>query len=141
MVIGFGVFYFDEIQNVVGWERFVRRLHDDSNKVFVTGSNANLLSRELGTHLTGRYVALEMYPFSFQEYLNFRGHDFSNFLSADTKMRVKMRAFFLQYVADGGFPEFLKTGNRDYLNQLYENIIYRDIVGRYGLNNERALKD
>jgi uncharacterized protein len=72
----FGVqktFYFDEIQNIAGWERFVRRLHDYGNKVFITGSNANMLSRELGTHLTGRYVSHELYPFSFREFLEYKG--------------------------------------------------------------------
>ncbi len=65
-------YYLDEIQNISGWERFVRRLYDEGNKVFVTGSNANLLSRELGTHLTGRYVQIELFPFSFDEYLNIK---------------------------------------------------------------------
>lgn len=58
-------FYFDEIQNIDGWERFVRRLHDYKNTVYLTGSNASMLSRELGTHLTGRYYQQELYPFSF----------------------------------------------------------------------------
>ncbi|MHB8560372.1 MAG: ATP-binding protein, partial [Thermoplasmataceae archaeon] len=62
--------FFDEIQNVNGWELFVNRLLREGNKVFVTGSNSNLLSKELGTHLTGRHVDLELYPFSFSEYLS-----------------------------------------------------------------------
>jgi predicted AAA+ superfamily ATPase len=60
-------FFFDEIQNVEGWERFIRRLHDQGKKVYITGSNATMLSRELGTHLTGRYIPIELYPFSFYE--------------------------------------------------------------------------
>ncbi|HJH28292.1 MAG TPA: ATP-binding protein, partial [Methanosarcinaceae archaeon] len=70
----FGVqstFYFDEIQNIVGWELFVRRLNDYNNKIYITGSNANLLSKELGTHLTGRYLTIELYPASFKEFLRF----------------------------------------------------------------------
>ncbi len=63
------VFFFDEIQNIAGWERFVRRLHDEGYKIFITGSNAHLLSSELGTHLTGRYVKIELFPFSFREIL------------------------------------------------------------------------
>ena len=62
-------YYFDEIQNIEGWERFVRRLYNAGNKIVITGSNARMLSRELGTHLTGRYIQVEIYPFSFQEYL------------------------------------------------------------------------
>ena len=60
-------FYFDEIQNIKGWERFVRRLYEKGNKIFITGSNAKLLSKELGTHLTGRYIQVEIYPLSFKE--------------------------------------------------------------------------
>jgi len=63
------IVFFDEIQNIEGWERFVRCLHDNEYKIYLTGSNAHLFSQELGTHLTGRYVALEMYPYSFSEYL------------------------------------------------------------------------
>lgn len=59
-------YYFDEIQNVKGWETFVRRLYNEGNKVIVTGSNARMLSRELGTHLTGRYIAVEIFPFPFK---------------------------------------------------------------------------
>ena len=66
-------FYFDEIQNVAGWERFVRRLYDYGNKVYITGSNASMLSRELGTHLTGRFYQQELFPFSFSEFLEFTG--------------------------------------------------------------------
>jgi predicted AAA+ superfamily ATPase len=58
-------FYFDEIQNTYGWERFVRRLHDYNNKIYITGSNASMLSKELGTHLTGRFSRMELFPFSF----------------------------------------------------------------------------
>ena len=65
-------FLFDEIQNVPEWERFVRRLHDQGYKFIVTGSNASLLSQELGTRLTGRSIRVELYPFSFREYLDFR---------------------------------------------------------------------
>jgi len=66
------IFYFDEIQNIPMWERFVRRLHDERKKVFITGSNASMLSKELGTHLTGRYRMLQMFPFSFKEFLHLK---------------------------------------------------------------------
>ena len=62
-------FYFDEIQNISGWERFVRRLHNQGEKVFITGSNASLLSRELGTHLTGRHISIKLFPYSFREFV------------------------------------------------------------------------
>ena len=71
-VPGVKTFFIDEIQNIAGWERFIRRIHDEGYKVFLTGSNANLLSQELGTRLTGRYTAITLFPFSFQEVLQFR---------------------------------------------------------------------
>ena len=67
-------YYFDEIQNIEGWERFVRRLYNAGNKIFITGSNAKMLSRELGTHLTGRYRQIDLYPFSFKEFLTFNNY-------------------------------------------------------------------
>ncbi|NJO91124.1 MAG: AAA family ATPase [Chloroflexia bacterium] len=70
-------FYFDEIQNINGWEIFVRRLHNERRKVFITGSNAHLLSRELGTHLTGRNIRIELFPFSFKEYLDLINYQYS----------------------------------------------------------------
>ena len=63
-------FYFDEIQNIEGWERFTRRLYEQGKKIYITGSNARLLSKELGTHLTGRYIQLEVYPLSFREVIS-----------------------------------------------------------------------
>lgn len=63
------IFYFDEIQNIEGWERFVRRLYEQGKKIYITGSNAKLLSKELGTHLTGRYIQFEVFPLSFKEIL------------------------------------------------------------------------
>ena len=69
--------YFDEIQNIVGWEKFIRRLHDDDYKIYITGSNARLFSKELGTHLTGRTLSLEMFPYSFSEYLQAKKISFS----------------------------------------------------------------
>ena len=112
-------FYFDEIQNIPGWERFVRRLHDSGCKVFVTGSNANMLSRELGTHLTGRY---------------WQQKDFYT-----TTGKSILKRYFDEYVKTGGFPRYIKDPNTNYLSTLYENIIYKDVVTRNKLNGEREL--
>ena len=135
------IFYFDEIQNIVGWERFVRRLNDDGKKVLVTGSNATMLSRELRTHLTGRYLEIKMYPFSFNEFLKFKKFklDHNSFYGASSKASLK--TYFDEYLLEGGFPEYIKDKNKDYLKLLYENILYRDILVRYKLSNERNLKD
>ncbi len=88
-------FLFDEIQNISGWERFVRRLHNDGLNVFVTGSNASMLSRELGTHLTGRNISFELFPFSFNEFLIYKGREISNLthLTSIEKSEIK-KIFF-----------------------------------------------
>jgi predicted AAA+ superfamily ATPase len=70
--------FFDEIQNIEGWEHFIRRLYDEGYKIFITGSNAKLLSSELATHLTGRYLQVELFPFSFQEILNAKKFNIQN---------------------------------------------------------------
>jgi len=135
------VFYFDEIQNVPGWERFIRRLYDEGNKIYITGSNAQLLSKELGTHLTGRTVGTEVYPFSFREYLILNKLPLKTTDLLSTKQKVQFKKHLSNYVENGGFPEFLLTQNAEYLKQLYENILYRDIVVRHRLPQEKVIKE
>ncbi|MBN2730094.1 MAG: ATP-binding protein [Bacteroidales bacterium] len=132
-------FYFDEIQNIPEWERFVRRLFDSGNKVFLTGSNATMLSRELGTRLTGRHLSYELFPFSFREYLSFSGHEFHYDDVYKTKARATLSKYFEEYLYNGGFPQYLKNKNPDYLRSLFENILYRDVMVRNKLTNEREL--
>lgn len=132
-------FYFDEIQNIKGWERFVRRLHDYGNKIYITGSNASMLSRELGTHLTGRYYQNELFPFSFKEFLQIRKHKYNKQIIYKTKGKSELKAMFNEYFLKGGFPEYLQSGNKQYLTSLYENILYRDVMVRNGLTNEKEL--
>ena len=123
-----GVFFFDEIQVVQHWEKFIRYLVDKKVKVVITGSNANMLSRELGTLLTGRHIQLEIFPFSYTEYLKI--------------LNQKESVESLQnYLWTGGFPEFVKLGNTDILHQLLTDIIYKDIVVRYGLKNVDTIKN
>lgn len=135
------IFYFDEIQNVSSWERFVRRLHDERKKVFLTGSNASMLSRELGTHLTGRHIILRLFPFSFREFLDLKKLELNKNSIYLTSEKAKIKKHFGDYFINGGFPEYLKDLNADYLKTLYENILYRDIVVRYKLPNEKRLKE
>ena len=132
-------YYFDEIQNIEGWERYIRRLRDYGSKVFITGSNASMLSRELGTHLTGRYVRKELFPFSFKEFLRFKGvdHPETGLLSTNEKSLIKGQ--FNVYFESGGFPAYLKSGNKEYLKSLYESILYRDVMVRNNLTNEKEL--
>jgi predicted AAA+ superfamily ATPase len=132
-------FYFDEIQNIPGWERFVRRLYDYNNKVYITGSNASMLSRELGTHLTGRYTRMELYPFSFSEYLSFTKFDYSKTTALSTQGKSEIKSRFNNYFRKGGFPTYVETGNKQYLKSLYESILYRDVMVRNSLTNEKEL--
>lgn len=132
-------YYFDEIQNIEGWERFVRRLYNTGNKIIITGSNARMLSRELGTHLTGRYIQVEIYPFSFQEYLAMNEIPVNAKTLYTTTGRATMVKSFVKYMECGGFPKFLQDGSVSYLTSLYESIIYRDILTRNGLTNEKEM--
>jgi len=133
--------YFDEIQNIKGWELFIRRLHNEGHKVLITGSNANMLSRELGTHLTGRYLQTEIFPFSFTEYCWFREIRIEpNDFYSPAKTTILKKAF-QDYMTNGGFPEYLRSGNPDYLEILFENILYRDVIARFNIRNGRLLME
>ena len=134
-------FYFDEIQNIEQWERFVRRLHDTGNKVYVTGSNARMLSRELGTHLTGRYLSVELYPFSFKEFILLKNPDLLVKSYYKTSVKAEILALFHEYFNNGGFPNFVKTGDELALKTLFENILYRDIMVRNNITNEKEIKE
>lgn len=146
------VFFLDEVQNIVGWERFVRRLIDEGYKFFITGSNASLLSKELGTKLTGRHISYEIFPFSFREFIVFNEshllNDEKRLLYYDekwffrTKNTASLRNYFDEYLISGGLPEFLNENkNIEYLSNLYKDIIFRDIIGRYGIENIRDFRD
>ena len=134
-------FYFDEIQNINSWERFARRIHDEGNMVYITGSNASMLSRELGTHLTGRHIEQNLYPFSFYEFLLFENIGYNRNLLFSTKEKVEIKKAFDKYIKIGGFPAYVKNKDEDYLKSLYENIIYRDIIVRHNIPNEKPIKE
>jgi predicted AAA+ superfamily ATPase len=134
------VYFFDEIQNIQGWERFVRRLHDSGKKIYVTGSNASMLSREMGTHLTGRHLSYSLYPYSFKEFLYFKKYELPIPEVLTTVEKGTIKRHFNEYIEAGGIPEFVKNRDELYVKTLYENIIYRDIIARYNLKDEKALK-
>jgi hypothetical protein len=121
-------YFFDEIQNVLQWEIYIRQLHDYEKKVFITGSNASLLSKDLGTRLTGRYLATELFPFSYSEFLSFQKIE-------NTEKAVE------KYLKVGGFPEFIKTNNVEVLQNLFKDIVFRDIAIRYSIRNTKLLID
>lgn len=122
------VYFFDEIQNVPKWELYIRQLRDNEKKVFITGSNASLLSKDLGTRLTGRYLNTELFPFSFVEYLDFTGQN--NSVSG-----------FEQFLQNGGFPEYLQVRQAEVLQNLLKDIVLRDIAIRYNIKNTKTLLD
>lgn len=132
--------FFDEIQNIAGWEKFVRRLHDHQYKIYLTGSNARLFSQELGTHLTGRYIALEMYPFSFQEYLRRYKYVIDPSRVYTTEDKAYLKSLFNDYYQTGGIPDYVRFEQPSYLTDLYDSILYRDIIVRYNIGKEHALK-
>jgi len=121
-------YFFDEIQNAEKWELFVRKLIDSKKHVIITGSNASLLSRELGTRLTGRHLRHELFPFSFKEFLSF------------TEKKPGLESFDA-YFLKGGFPEYLATDRANVLQELFNDIIMRDIAIRYKLRNVKTLKE
>ncbi len=131
------IFFFDEIQNISGWERFVRRLHDEGYKVYVTGSNTTLLSSELGTHLTGRYVKIELWPFSFSELLKVRQIPLD---TITTHIRARILGELGHFLKGGGFPEYIITHEPEFVKRTYDDILYRDIVARYGIRDISALR-
>ena len=127
-VIGRGksAYFFDEIQNVPSWELFVRQLHDRGEKVYVTGSNASLLSRELGTRLTGRHLRHELFPFSYPEFL------------VHKKLNDSLKSVEL-YVEIGGFPDYVNKPTIEILQNLLKDIVWRDLAVRYGVRNSNVL--
>ncbi|MDI6688017.1 MAG: ATP-binding protein [Desulfobacterales bacterium] len=133
---------FDEIQNVKGWELFVNRLHRRGKNLIVTGSNSKLLSRELATHLTGRYIPFQVLPFSFPEFLLARNFDFDDTLELKERQGLLLRNLS-DYLSTGGYPEIV-TGNLDgkhYLATLFDSILFKDIVKRYNVRYAKKLYD
>jgi len=117
---------FDEIQNLKGWELFANRLHRQGYNLVLTGSNANLLSMELATHLTGRHLPIEILPFDFQEFLKAK-----NFSNLDQK--PELLKLLEQYMTFGGFPEVVTKNQhpRGYLDVLFDSLLFKDVVKRH----------
>jgi uncharacterized protein len=130
--------FFDEIQNIPGWELYANRMLRVGNKIFITGSNANLLSRELGSHLTGRHTDMELFPFSFREYLKAKEVKITK--SYSTKEKATLTRHFKDYLKNGGMPEPTISGNQTILTQLINDIIQKDIVVRHGVRKPQELK-
>ncbi len=133
--------YLDEIQNIEGWEKFARRLADSKYRVMVTGSNAKMLSREIASTLGGRYIAREVFPFSFREYLAYHNVAIGANWEYNQKEKSLVSKAFDSYFYEGGIAEsFDQPDKREYLNGLYQKILIGDIVERNGIRNARVFR-
>lgn len=126
--------FFDEIQNLPRWEIFVNRLQRQGFRLLITGSNANLLSSELATHLTGRHLSFVLFPFSFGEVLA---------ASAGERTGIEKMAALETYAEQGGYPEPLlkNIDRRDYLRTLLQSTLYKDIVKRFKVRSVQGIED
>lgn len=135
--------FFDEIQEVEGWEKFVRTFYDlKKAKIYLTGSSSKMLSAELSTSIAGRFIEIKIFPLTFKEFLKFKNIDFSS----KTKIlgqKTKIKKFFDEFVRFGGFPRVVlseKEVKKDILMNYIDTILMKDILGRYNLKNSDVLK-
>jgi len=132
--------FLDEIQNVEGWELWVNSLQRKGYNLIITGSNAKLLSKELATYLTGRYLEFEVFPFSFREFLKAENFEFKDLY--DKEKEGKIKNLLKRYLEIGGFPEYiLKNLEKDYLDTLFRAILYIDVVKRWNVKYSTKLED
>ena len=132
--------FLDEIQNITGWEKFARRLADSKYRVFITGSNAQMLSKEIYTTLGGRFIAHEVFPFSFREFLTYHNVSLGKNWEYN-QSRLQVIKQFHNYFYYGGFAEsFAMNDKRSWLNSLYQKILLGDIISRNEIRNENAIR-
>lgn len=136
-----GYYFLDEVQNVAGWEKFARRMADAKEHIYITGSNAKMLSREIESTLGGRFLTKHVTPYSFSEYLDALGvaHDERALLG--TKSNGKIRGCCADYLQFGGLPESLQyKAKREYISSVYQKVLLGDIVTRNKIRNDYAVK-
>ncbi len=134
------VVFLDEVQNVPHWQKFVRRLADDGMRVYVTGSNAEMLSYEIASTLGGRFVNREIAPLSFREYLGFMRIEISKSAKYSAQRYDIIKAYDM-YLMHGGFPELVHFDNkREFLSSVYQKLFYGDLIARYNVANAVTLK-
>lgn len=135
------IFFFDEIQEVKGWEKFVRRIYDSVSKdIFITGSSSKLLSKEIATSLRGRTITYEVLPLSFNEYLRFKKIEKD---TNSTKGKATLISNLNHYIEKGSFPETINMNKETYqktLTNYFEVMLYRDVIERYNVTNTLPLK-
>ena len=134
------VVFLDEVQNVPHWDKFVRRLADAKYRVYVTGSNAKMLSKEVATTLGGRFFIYDAYPYSFKEYLAAQQVELKEHWEFDTIQRSEVKRHLNEYFYYGGLPEILSFKNkRAMLSSLYQKIYLGDICARHSIKNDRVM--
>ncbi len=135
------ILFLDEIQNIEGWEKFARRLADTKYHVYITGSNAKMLSREIMTTLGGRYLTVEVYPFNLKEYLDFSGQLYDEKTLLSTKARAEMKRGYSEFLHWGGLPESVGLPvKRNYLSSTFQKIYLGDICSRNNISNPNLLR-
>lgn len=133
--------FLDEVQNIDGWEKFARRVADSKYMVWITGSNAKMLSKEMMKALGGRYIPIEVYPFSFAEYLRWADISFDEQSLLSTRNRVKLKQAYDVYFKWGGLPESLGLPvKRNYISSVYQKIYLGDICARNKISNPNLLR-
>lgn len=133
--------FLDEIQNVEGWQKFARNLADKKYSVFITGSNAKMLSREIMAELGGRYLPTEVYPFSFKEYLSYMNVPYDELALMATESKAQFMKAYREYFTWGGLPESVTLPvKRSYLSSVFQKIYLGDIVQRNGVSNPKLLQ-
>ena len=132
-------YFFDEIQNAEHWERWINNLYSSGFKVFLTGSNSNLLSSEISTYLTGRNKVIRLFTFSFNEYLRFKDVKISEYLSSSQESIVFKH--FNDYLKIGGFPLIVKNDDIELSKQYFDDILNKDILNRYKIKRIKEIKD
>jgi len=134
------ILFFDEIQNIAGWQKFARRLADSNYRVYITGSNSEMLSSEMASTLGGRFMVKEIEVLSFVEFLRFHGTEpEANFEFSPA--RFEIFRLFETYFASGGFPELIKfTDKKEYLSALFQKVFLGDIIARNQVRNPFALR-
>ena len=137
---GHPVLFFDEIQNVDGWANFARRLANRKYRVYITGSNAKMLGRDIETVLGGRFLDLKVFPYNFKEYLSANGVTLAKGWQYGRKAN-ELQRHFKTYFEWGGFPELVNfREKRIWLNSLYNRIFFNDLIVRHKIKNEDALR-
>jgi len=135
------ILFLDEIQVINGWEKFARRLADTKYRLYITGSNAKMLSSEIQTTLGGRFIPVDVFPYSFKEYLSASNADFSDNSLLTTEGKATVSRLLNDYFCFGGLPETLMfSSKRDYLNSIYQKIYLGDIAARHSISNLPALR-